>query len=323
MVRILVVDDFDRWRHLVRLTLLVRPEWQVVAEASDGGDAVKKARDLQPDLVVLDIGLPTLNGIEAARQIRKVCPKSKIVFLSENRSLDIIEEALHAGAGGYVVKSDAALYLLPAVEAVLRGERFVSSSVTGSPLPTTGSRHEASFYPNDQTFLDYPTQFIGSALKIGNAAIVAATELHRTKLLPRLQVYGVDVGTSISQGRFMPLDADEALSTFMRDGRPDPALFMKGFGDLITAALRATNVERPRVAIFGECAHLLWERGNAEAAVQMEKLGNKLIRTYDIDILCGYCLRGVDDGMNHELFQRICAEHSAVHSGEDIPRAMQ
>jgi DNA-binding NarL/FixJ family response regulator len=89
----------------------------------------RKAKELQPDLIVLDIGLPKLNGIEAARRIRQLAPKSKILFLSENRSVDIAGEALRTGASGYVVKSNARSDLLPAAKAVLSGNRFVSASL--------------------------------------------------------------------------------------------------------------------------------------------------------------------------------------------------
>lgn len=106
-IRILVVDDYKPWRGFVYSTLQKQAELQVIGEASDGLEAVEKAQELQPDLILLDIGLPTLNGIEAARRIREVSPESKILFVTENRSCDIAEEALRTGAGGYVVKSDA------------------------------------------------------------------------------------------------------------------------------------------------------------------------------------------------------------------------
>src|SRR5260370_1079581 len=107
---------------------------QIIGEAVDGLEAIQKAQQLKPDLILLDIGLPTLNGIETARRIRELSPKSKILFVSENRSWDIVEEALRTGAGGYVVRSDAAGELLPAVEAVLGGKRFVSASLAGNDL---------------------------------------------------------------------------------------------------------------------------------------------------------------------------------------------
>jgi len=99
---------------------------QVIFEVSDGLEAVHKAQTLLPDLVVLDIGLPSLNGIEAAKRIRKLSPKSKFLFLSQESSADIVQRAFTLGALGYVIKSHAEGDLLVAVEAVLRGEKFIS-----------------------------------------------------------------------------------------------------------------------------------------------------------------------------------------------------
>lgn len=128
-IRVLVVDDHEPWRRFASTTLLKQPGLKVIGEVSDGREAVRQAHELQPDLILLDIGLPTLNGIEAARRIRTVSPSSKILFLSENRSADIAEEALSTGAGGYVLKSDAAKDLLHGVKAVLENRRFISRSL--------------------------------------------------------------------------------------------------------------------------------------------------------------------------------------------------
>jgi len=136
-IRVLVVDDYALWRRFVSSTLQKQPELQVIGEVSDGLEAVEKAQELQPDLILLDIGLPTLNGIEAARRIRERVPKSKILFVSELRSPDIVGEALSTAAGGYVLKSDAASELLPAVKVVLEGKRFISASLAGHFLVTT------------------------------------------------------------------------------------------------------------------------------------------------------------------------------------------
>ena len=126
LFRILLVDDFAAWRQVVIAMLAMKRELQVVGEASDGPEAVQKAAELKPDLILLDIGLPTLNGIEAARQIRKLVPECKIIFLSQESSSEIIEEAMNVGASGYVVKSMAGHDLLTAVESVLLGGTFVS-----------------------------------------------------------------------------------------------------------------------------------------------------------------------------------------------------
>jgi len=129
-IRVLVVDDYEPWHRFVVTTLRNEPELEIVGKVSDGLEAVNKAQELQPDLILLDIGLPTLNGIEAARRIREVSPTSKILFVSQNRSWDIAKEALRSGGDGYVVKSKAASELLPAVEAVLQDKPFVSPEVT-------------------------------------------------------------------------------------------------------------------------------------------------------------------------------------------------
>lgn len=128
-VGVLVVDDFPQWRRVVSATLQGKLGLRTIAEAADGLDAVHKAEDLQPDLVVLDIGLPGLNGIEAAQRIKGVSPKSRVVFLTENYSADVAEAALDTGASGYVVKSAFAREMIPAVEAVLAGKQFLSDKL--------------------------------------------------------------------------------------------------------------------------------------------------------------------------------------------------
>ena len=137
-VRILVVDDYQPWRRFERLAFLGREDLQIIGECSDGDEAIQKADELKPDLILLDISLPKLNGIEAARRIGQVSPNSKILFVSENRSPDVAEEAMNTGAGGYVVKSNAAGELLPAIKAVLEGKRFISASLAGHFLVATG-----------------------------------------------------------------------------------------------------------------------------------------------------------------------------------------
>jgi DNA-binding NarL/FixJ family response regulator len=137
IIRIFIVDDFKDWRRQAHSLLQSWPAWQVIAEASDGTEAVQMAGELKPDLILLDIGLPGLNGIETARQIKQRSPNSKIIFLSQNSELDIIRAALSTGASGYVRKTDARRELLPSVDAVLGGEQFVSSSLKGYEFTVT------------------------------------------------------------------------------------------------------------------------------------------------------------------------------------------
>jgi len=128
--RVLVVEDFEPFRQFICSTLRRKLEFQVIEEVADGLEAVQKAEELQTDLIVLDVGLPSLNGIDAARRIRKLSPKSKILFMSQESSADVVQEALALGALGYVVKAHAGSELIAAVEAVLQGKQFVSSGLS-------------------------------------------------------------------------------------------------------------------------------------------------------------------------------------------------
>jgi DNA-binding NarL/FixJ family response regulator len=134
LVRILVVDDYAPWRRFIVAKFRKSHNLRVVGIVSDGLEAVLKAQELQPDLVVLDIGLPKINGIVAARRIRDVAPKSKILFVSQTIDVDVARAALSEGGHGYVVKSDAEKELMAALETVMRGERFVSSRLGSPPL---------------------------------------------------------------------------------------------------------------------------------------------------------------------------------------------
>ena len=128
LIRVMIVEDFPAFRIFVRAKLEQRSEFQVICELSDGQEAVHKARELRPHLILLDIGLPTLNGIEAARRILCLVPESKIIFLSQETTPDIVQEAMRLGASGYVFKTHAEGDLLLAIGAVLSGKRFVSSA---------------------------------------------------------------------------------------------------------------------------------------------------------------------------------------------------
>lgn len=317
-VRILVVDDFAPFRSLVCSAVGRQPGLRVIGQAADGLGAVEMAKDLRPDLVLLDIGLPKISGIEAARRIRESVPGTKIVFLSQHHSWSIVEEGLRSGALGYVVKLDIESELMPAVEAVLEGRHYVSSSFAGHDVAAlTGARiaahHEAGFYTDDQRLLDDVTQFLATTLNAGNAAVVLATEAHRMSFLQGLKELGIDIDAATRQGRYAALDVAEALSMFMVDGLPDRERFRHATHSIISAAAKAACGPRPHVGMFGECVQLLCEQGNAEAAIQMEKLGNELVDDFDVDILCAYSLdrlRGLMDGQG---YQRIRAEHSTVH----------
>jgi DNA-binding NarL/FixJ family response regulator len=119
-VRILIADDFEAWRLEVRTLLQSRTDWQIVSEAQDGLEVVQKASKIRPDIVLLDIGMPRMNGIAAAEQIRQLSPNSKIIFLSMNSDADVINAALSIGVDGFVLKMAAGSELIPAIDEALR-----------------------------------------------------------------------------------------------------------------------------------------------------------------------------------------------------------
>src|SRR5215469_9429992 len=118
-MRILIADDSSQWRAKAREILQERPDWEIVCEACDGQQAVQHAAERWPDIILLDIAMPVVNGIAAARKILRAFPNTKIVFVTQNVDPEIIEEAFAVGAMGYVVKAHALSELLPAIEAAL------------------------------------------------------------------------------------------------------------------------------------------------------------------------------------------------------------
>lgn len=128
--RILLADDHAMLRDGVRMVLEAQGDFQVVGCADNGRDAVTMARELQPDIAVLDVAMPELNGLEATREIREACPETAVVILSMHEGEEYLREALRAGAAGYVLKKAAAQELVGAIHAVLRGESYLDPALT-------------------------------------------------------------------------------------------------------------------------------------------------------------------------------------------------
>lgn len=133
-VNILIADDHELVREGIKTRLEKHPGWSVCGEADNGRQAVELATRLKPDVVVLDIGMAELNGIDAARQIRKACPETEVLILTLQESEDLVREALSAGARGYILKTDAARLLTVAIEALLEGKTFFTGKVSNLVL---------------------------------------------------------------------------------------------------------------------------------------------------------------------------------------------
>ena len=335
-VRVLVVDDFEEWRRELRAILEEKPGLRVVGEAANGREAVQQAQALKPDLILLDIGLPVLNGIQVARVIGDSGLQSKILFVSENRRREIAEEGLRTTALGYVIKSQAGSELLPAVDAVLQGKQFVSAFLRAqdppagdiggnswhekavAPLPPQNIvvRHEVAFYADDAGLEAGFARTSRAVLKVKGTVLVIATESHRGNIYRRLQMDGVDLESKIRMGKYIQLDAVETLSKIMIGDLPNSRQCEQLLSEAFGKTTGSAQGEHRRIAICGECAPTLLGQCKLEAAVRLEHIWDEVTGARSADTLCGYVWGSSPDRDTNPVFQRICAEHSAIHGRE-------
>jgi DNA-binding NarL/FixJ family response regulator len=199
-LRILVADDHEVVRKGLLAMLQQQPEWQVCGEASDGREAVTKAAELNPDVIVLDIGMPTLNGLEATRQILKTNPRTKILILTLHDSDQLVQDVLDAGARGFLLKSDAARDLVAAVEALRREKTYFTSKVASMVLEgylkrvtnATVAPVRNRLTPREREIVQLlaegkSTKEVAVALNLS----VKTAETHRANIMRKLQFHSV------------------------------------------------------------------------------------------------------------------------------------
>ena len=300
-ITVLITEDFAPFREFVCRELQRRPGFELLT-AADGYSAVQKAEELRPAVILLDIGLPELDGLTAARHIRSRCPDSRIVFLTQESSADVVHEALTLGADGYIEKTRA-VYVLPTVEAILEQR----SNGRGRPGDHAAAphRHHVQFSRDDSTLLDGIDRFVGPALGAGQPAILFMTTPHWHALNGRLCRRGVNVDGAVDGGTLTYFDAEEIVSHVLGNG-------VESCVPLFRRAIEsACAMARPghRVPVFGEVALLLYASGHIDAAVELERAGNEMLRTWPIDIMCAYPLVPLE---NATAFKNICAQHTAV-----------
>ena len=183
LLKIFVVEDNEPLSRFLCSILEKRTDVQVVGQASDGLEAIQNAEELQPDLILLDIGLPKLNGMQVARRLGKLVPNSKFLFLSQESSADVVREALKLGAVGFIHKSRIYTDLALGLESVIGGTQFVSSTLKGwesteNTDAQVPQRHQITFCSDQTVLLQSLTSFIATALRTGNPAVVIATKSH-------------------------------------------------------------------------------------------------------------------------------------------------
>jgi DNA-binding NarL/FixJ family response regulator len=318
---VLVVDDFEPWRRHVASTLGESSRWRIVGEAADGPDAIEKAADLRPDLILLDVGLPSLNGIEAARRILAQQSTLKILFVSEHQSWEIAEAALCTGARGYLCKSDSGRELSPAMNVIVDGGRFVAERFGGRTVEestnrarSNNRRHEALYYSSDAMLLDQWASVAEQTLSADATFLLLASDAHRDRLNRMLQERGVNVARAIRDGRYVALNNDDTLSRFMVGDRLDETLFWNSVTSVMLGAIRASTADQPYVIACGECAPALCAQGNAEAAVHLEQLWDQVTRTYRLDTFCAFSAGACQCDDVDDVREKITAVHTATYA---------
>lgn len=176
--------------------------------------------------------------------------------------------------------------------------------------------HVVQFYGDDSALLDSLVEFISPALRASNAALVIATETHRKELARRLEAQGIDVSVAAAEGRYISVDANATLSSFMIDGMPDPLLFGEIIGNRVLQARKDAGDESLRVVAFGEMVAILLANRQPEAALALERLWTRLSKTHSFSLRCAYPMEQFNHHTSKELFMKICDEHAAVIPAE-------
>lgn len=343
-VEILIADDSALFRRTIRSFIESQPDFRVCGEAGDGFEAIEKARQLRPDIVLMDINMPRMNGLAATRIIRHEIPDCNVIIVTQNDARIAREQARSVDAKGVVTKSDLTRDLIPTMGAVAmennsslgqpRNERGViadrylagaDGDATGEAEPWCGllasaapRDHIVQLY-QDQQFLNRAVcRFAAAAIANGEGVILVPTIAHWDAFRPRLEGEGVDVKAAESRGQLTIVDADNLLPTFMRDGMPDSPVFLGLAANVISQA--RGDGRYPKVRWWGEMVNLLWERGDVASSMHLEDSFNQLAHDQDIAIFCSFLMDNFNGDVHARMLPRLGENHSHLIPVEDYAR---
>jgi DNA-binding NarL/FixJ family response regulator len=279
--RILIADDHAAARRAIRTLIEAQPEWTVCAEASDGSEAVEQARRFRPDVVLLDFSMPRVNGLDAAREIRRVAPGAQTVVLTTHAAEQLAAEARRAGAAEVIAKSHAGESLIPVIEALPAPETTVH--LGGAPV--SRHRHIAAFFASDEERYAMLSPFIAEGLERGDKGVHLIDPPSRERYVHGLHASGIDVESSEAEQRLELLSWDE---TYLRGGSFDRLAMT----DVLEQALVDGAVAGfPRVRVIGYMEWALQERPGVDELAEYETRLNDLLPNYPDIIVCAYDLR--------------------------------
>jgi CheY-like chemotaxis protein len=345
-IRILIVDDHEAVRRGIDSLLSAHAEWVVCGEATDGLEAVEEARRLRPDVILMDISMPRMDGVQATKIIRQEVPEADVILISQNDPSVVCRQAKEADAGAFVPKADLSQDLVSTIEQLVdirerggvaqrlpyslenpdvRGKIGVHMNRDVHNEPWCGLLAEAAprdhivqLYQDEKFLSRAVCRFAVSAINHGEGVILVPTSAHWDALRPRLEAEGVDVNAVQASGQLTVIDADQTLPNFMRDAMPDGPLFLGLAGETIA---RARGGDRfTKVRWWGEMVNVLWERGDVAASMGLEDLFHKVAHDQDIAIFCSFLMDNFDGDVHARMLPRLGQNHSHLIPVEDYAR---
>ena len=306
--RVLLADDDAGILKAISRTLAA--EFDVVATVTDGRKALEAVPRLDPDVVVLDISMPGLNGFRTAEELQRLGTRAKMVFLTMHQEDDFVSKAIDCGAMGYVLKTCASSHLTPALHHALAGRRYLPSL---TPLVITGTdTHAVQLCGDDSSGLDGVAAVLSSALHRGDTVATVLIESNRDALAVRMKERGWNLADVGKQGRYLVFDAEEAATRVMRAGRPHRDSIAEIVAALDSARSASAAGPRSHLTIVGEMSLVLCRRGTPEAALELERLWDELTRSLPILTICPYPTSCFDHDGVPELVSGISAHHSVI-----------
>jgi DNA-binding NarL/FixJ family response regulator len=306
--RVLLADDHIAF--LESVGDFLADAFDIVALASDGRQALDLAIRLRPDVVVLDIAMPELDGFQTLEELRRVCPDTRVVFLTMHRDDQFVSASIDSGAHGYVLKSRVHVDLIGAIDHALAGRLFVPSLTSLAAI--RGSRHAVQIYADDRHYLDEVSRLVGATLRSGEQVVMVSNEAARIGVAQRLRAQHVDLTMLAERGQYVERDSVLALSHVMRGARPDKERLAEIVRSLDELRKAGPNGPRGRLTIAGDMSGSVCRTGDVAAALALERMWNELTRALPFFTMCSYASDCFDHPEARNGLSNVCAEHSAV-----------
>lgn len=334
---VLLVDDFRSFRTEAASIIQKKPEFNIIAEASNGLEAIEKAELFGPDLILLDIGLPKLNGIGVAKELTHRKASSQIVFLTGEEDDDCVSEALTVGAKGYVFKRRLQSDLVPALKLAAAGHFFVSpygfigqtDSEVMRPSPASSSAwhgsstHTMEFYSDESALVSGVSELVRASLSQDRVVVALLKRNHIACASRRLVESGVDLEGAIRWGGYRPFAIEGTIPFLMPNGRLDRARFATFFEPVLAHA--AWNAERKcsGAVVLADLASALIDLGyDHENALRTEELWNDLVQKRPFLVHCVCPVTTLGAKRNRDTLAQICPHHSRVIPIHQLKRGL-